>query len=140
MKLSEMDQRALFLIAGFFNTLFGLALFSLLVTFFGTRAPAVVSVVITWVASVAVAFVVHRKWVFQVSGYVYMDLARFAIANIVLLLVNLGVVAILVDHYRLPPIPVQIGMIVFILVSSYGTHKSFSFRRRGGSNDGGGDL
>ena len=123
-------QRSLFLIVGAANTLFATVLFAGLVLLFGPRVPSVVSLVIAWLVSLLTGFFAHRTLVFRVRGRILPDLLRYAGVNYVSLLVNAGALTLLSDVMGLPPIPVQVGIVCFVIVFTYVGHKFFSFRRR----------
>lgn len=129
MKFPASDQRVLFLLVGAFNTLLGVAVFAVLVTALGPGVPAVVSVVLTWLMMLCIAFCLHRRWVFRVKSHAWLDFARFTLANVAFLFVNLATIALLVDRMRMPAIPVQLGLIIVVIVFSYLAHKHFSFSR-----------
>ena len=124
------DKRSLFLIVGVLNTMFATLLFIGLVLLFGPRVPSVVSLVIAWLASLLTGFFAHRRLVFRVSGNAIVDLLRYASVNCVSLLVNAGALFLLADLLGLPPIPVQLAIVVLVVVFTYVGHKYFSFRRR----------
>lgn len=124
------DQRSLFVMVGAANTVFATLLFAGLVLLFGPRVPSVVSLVIAWLASLLTGFFAHRILVFRVSGRILPDLVRYAGVNYVTLLVNAGALGLLSDVMGLHPIPVQIGIVCFVIVFTYFGHRFFTFRRR----------
>lgn len=123
-------QRSLFLMVGAANTVFATGLFAALVLLFGPDVPSVVSLVIAWLVSLLTGFFAHRMLVFRVQGHLFRDLLRYASVNYVSLLINAGALTLLSDVLGLPPIPVQVGIVCFVIVFTYVGHKSFSFRRR----------
>lgn len=124
------DQRSLFLFVGAANTLFATLLFSGLVLVFGAGVPSVVSLVMAWAVSLLTGFFAHRILVFRVSGRMLPDFLRYASVTYVSLLINIGALALLADVMGLPPIPVQIGIVLFAVLFNYFGHKFFSFRRK----------
>lgn len=124
------DQRSLFLMVGAANTLFATLLFAGLVLLFGPSVPSVVSLVIAWLVSLLSGFFAHRLLVFRVEGHMLRDLLRYAGVNYLSLLINAGALTLLSDVLGLPPIPVQVGIVCFVIVFTYVGHRSFSFRRR----------
>ena len=82
------------------------------------------------IASLLTGFFAHRRLVFRVSGNAIVDLLRYASVNCVSLLVNAGALFLLADLLGLPPIPVQLAIVVLVVVFTYVGHKYFSFRRR----------
>jgi putative flippase GtrA len=128
------DQRVLFLIVGGVNTAFSTALFAGLVLVFGPRVPSAVSLVLAWLISLVTVFVVYRRLVFRHrDGHWFVALLRFASVSIVSLLVNAALLTLLVDVAHWPPIPVQIGITLVIVVFNYFAHKYFSFRKKSSS-------
>ena len=123
-------QRSLFLMVGAANTLFATLLFAGLVLLFGPSVPSVVSLVIAWLVSLLTGFFGHRLLVFRVQGHLLRDLLRYASVNYVSLLINAGALTLLSDVLGLPPIPVQVGIVCFVIVFTYVGHKFFSFRRQ----------
>ncbi len=124
------DQRSLFLIIGAANTILATVIFAGLVHFFGPEVPSVVSLIISWFVSLLTGFFAHRVFVFRVSGRIFPDLMRYASVTYVTLVFNISALALLSDVLGLPPVPVQIGVILVAIVFSYVGHKFFSFRRK----------
>ena len=124
------DQRVLFLLVGGANTLFSTLLYAGLVLLFGPKVPATLSLCIAWLVSVVLVFFVYRRLVFRVTGNGWADFVRFCSVNLASLGINAGLLLLLADVMRLPPIPVQIGITLLVVVFNYFGHKHFSFRRR----------
>jgi putative flippase GtrA len=124
------DQRFLFLLVGGVNTAFSTVLFVVLVFALGPRVPSVVSLCISWTVSLILVFFAYRLLVFRVRGHLWLDFVRFAGTNVVALLINMVVLTILADVIGWPAIPVQIGIICFIIMFNYFAHKHVSFRRK----------
>ena len=145
------DQRVAFLIVGGINTVFGFAVFIAADLTVGRVVDAnagpilgsLVVLAISHVLGVLFAFVMHRRFVFKVTGHVWRDLARFESVYLVSLGVNAVLLPLLVQ-FGFERIIAQ-GLIVFVTtIISYVGHRYFSFRRPGavagdGSGDGGGD-
>ncbi|MBP3974051.1 GtrA family protein [Pseudoxanthomonas spadix] len=123
------DQRILFLIVGGGNTLFSTLLYAGLVLLLGPQVPAVVSLLLAWVASVVLVFFVYRKLVFRIKGNGWRDFVRFCSVNVASLAINAGLLVLLADFMRLPPIPTQVGITGLVVLFNYFGHKYFSFRR-----------
>ncbi|MEP7036323.1 MAG: GtrA family protein, partial [Actinomycetota bacterium] len=70
------DQRVAFLAVGATNTVFGYTLFALLLLLLGHRLY-LVALVIAYIISVLLGFVLYRNLVFKVRGHVLADLWRF---------------------------------------------------------------
>jgi putative flippase GtrA len=123
------DRRFLFLLVGGINTAFSTALFVVLVIAFGPHVPSFVSLGISWAVSLVLVFFAYRLIVFRVKGHLWLDFVRFAGTNMMALLINMVALTVLADVMGWPAIPVQIGIICFIIVFNYFAHKHVSFRR-----------
>lgn len=125
-----MDRRIRFLLIGVANTIFCTGLYAVLVLSLGTKVPAAISVLVAWFISMMCAFIAYRRLVFQAHGHALQDFMRFAATNSVALLLNLGLIAFLVDALKFPAIPMQIGITCLVVIFSYAGHRHFSFRRK----------
>lgn len=123
------DQRFLFLLVGGINTAFSTSLFVVLVLAFGPRVPSFVSLGISWAVSLIAVFFAYRFIVFRVKGHLWLDFVRFAGTNLMALLINMVALTVFADMIGLPAIPVQIGIVCFIIGFNYFAHKHVSFRR-----------
>lgn len=124
------DQRFLFLLVGGVNTAFSTALFVVLVLAFGPHVPPSMSLGISWMVSLVLVFFAYRFMVFRVKGHLWLDFVRFAGTNITALLINIVALTVFADMIGWPAIPVQIGIVCFIIVFNYFAHKHVSFRRK----------
>ena len=124
------DRRVAFLLVGIVNTGVGFLWFILFEVTIGRIWGYMATLLFAHVASVLCAFVLHRKFVFRVTGHLWLDLARFESVYLVALGVNAVLLPVLVEFAHIPPIPAQ-ALIVFVttLVSWFG-HSRFSFRRK----------
>ena len=93
-----------------------------------------VSILVAQVITISVAFPLYRSFVFQSTGRLRSDFARFlsvwasgAIAGVV-------ATPFLVEAFSWDPLIAQIISIVVIAVSSYLGHRFFSFRRNDGTS------
>ena len=127
------DQRVAFLIVGGLNTVIGTAwyvFFEMLLRDQLGRFGYMASLVCAHVAAVLCAFVLYRKFVFRVTGHVWLDLARFEVVNLGALGVNLVALPFVVELFGLAPIPAQLLITCVTALISYFGHKGFSFRRK----------
>ena len=130
------DQRMAFLVVGGINTV---AAFGIFVACsqtvghfvdhrFGKVAGALVTVGITYVLSVLLAFVMHRRFVFHVRGHVLRDLMRFWSVYLITGAINIVALPLLVE-LGLQRIPAQAIILASNTLLSYFGHRHFSFRR-----------
>ena len=125
------DERVRFLLIGGFNTVFGYALFVLFQFLWGDTAGYLVSLYVSYVISILVAFVLHRRFTFQVRGTanIWTDFVRFVGVYLVALAINTIALPLLVEVAGLDPLIAQAIVVVVTTVLSYVGHKFFSFRR-----------
>lgn len=129
--LHRLDQRLAFLVVGAVNTLGGVVAFVGLELLLGDRLHYLVVVLLAHVVSVLLAFALHRRYVFRVTGTgsVLLDLARFESVHLGVLAANVVVLPLLVEVVGLPVIPAQLAFGGSAAVLSWFAHKHFSFRR-----------
>jgi putative flippase GtrA len=124
------DQRVAFVMVGAFNTLNGLAIFAVAQAVLGDSFPAYMcSLGIAHVLAVLVAFVLHRRLVFKVTGHVWLDLARFEAVNLSALGLNVLLLPYFVEVVGLGVIWAQCAAGGLSVVLTYFAHRFFSFRR-----------
>ena len=130
------DQRVAFLIVGGINTAVGFGFFVLadltvgrwVDESAGEVAGSLVTLGIAHVLGVLFAFVMHRRFVFRVTGHVWRDLARFESVYLVSLGINAVALPLLVA-VGIPRLVAQAAITVVTTVVSYVGHRFFSFRR-----------
>lgn len=128
-------EQIAYLLVGAWNTLFGYALFALLYYLLGTHLHVDVILVLSYVISIANAYIGYRFVVFRSTGSMARELPRFTAVYAVTLAANLVVLPL---SLRLLPWNVYVVQGLFtvvIVVLSYLGHKYFSFRG-GGAADG----
>jgi len=123
------DQRVAFLIVGAINTVVGTAWFVLFQATIGRHTHYMVSLVLAHIAAVLCAFVLYRKFVFRVSGHLWLDLARFEAVNLTTLGINAVSLPLVVEVLDISPIPAQLLVTAGTVVISWFGHRGFSFRR-----------
>lgn len=124
------DQRVAFVIVGGINTVNGFTLFVVFHLLFGDGFVHYMSALFAASAiAMAIAFNLHRRFVFRVRGHVLRDFGRFLMVNLGMLGLNAVLLPFLVEVVRLPVILAQVAATVVIIVVSYVGHRSFSFRR-----------
>ncbi len=124
------DQRIAFLIVGAFNTINGFVIFVIAHALLGSGfRDYMASLLISHVIAVLCAFGLHRRFVFKVTGQVWLDLARFELVNLAALGVNAVLLPLFVEVAGLPVIPSQVLAGGLAVVGTYFGHLLFSFRR-----------
>jgi putative flippase GtrA len=125
------DERIRFLIVGGVNTLVGYGLFALIQFLFGQRIGYLGSLYSSYLIATVLAFTLHRRFTFRAheSGRLMLDFVRFAAVNVVSLLLNTGLLALLVELAHWNAYLAQAASVVVTTVVSYVGHKWFSFHR-----------
>jgi len=118
-------EQVRFLLVGGVNTVVGYGFFALFLLFFGYLA----SLYLSYAVGVSVAFVLHRRFTFLVSGNVVVDFVRFVGVYVISLAVNTAVLPLMVEVAGLHPLAAQAVALVVTTLISYVGHKWFSFRR-----------
>jgi putative flippase GtrA len=123
------DQRVAFLVVGLMNTVIGTSWFVLLFSLFGDVVGYLGALLCAHVASVLCAFVLHRTFVFRVTGHVLRDLVRFEFVNLSVLCFNAAVLPVLVEVFAWPVLLSQLVIVGVAVVYSWFAHRGFSFHR-----------
>lgn len=126
------DRRFLFLLVGGFNVVQGVGWFALFHALVGDRLPYLVVLVLTYVPSILIGFVLYRTLVFKVEGHVLKDLLRFTLVQGTALLINAASLPFFHEVLHLPLLVSQAISVVVIVVFNYVGHLYFSFRRSHG--------
>ena len=127
--MSDREQGLRYLLVGAFNTLFGFALFALLLHVAGGHLHYLVILVLTTIGAVLIAFVGYRIFVFRVRGHVLKDLVRFSLVYVVALAGNAIALPLLVEVVGMPVLLGQAVVVSATVIASFVAHRSFSFRR-----------
>ncbi|MEJ7826469.1 MAG: GtrA family protein [Solirubrobacteraceae bacterium] len=127
--MSDREQGLRYLLVGAFNTLFGFALFALLLHVAGGHLHYLVILVLTTIGAVLIAFVGYRIFVFRVRGHVLKDLVRFSLVYVVALAGNAIALPLLVEIVGMPVLLGQAVVVSATVIASFVAHRSFSFRR-----------
>jgi len=130
------DQRVRFLLVGGINTIIGFLVFigvdvtvgRVIDDLSNPTIGSVVTLAVSQVISVLVAFVLHRRFVFNVRGQLWLDLLRFQSVYVVTFVINLVALPLLVA-IGIPRIAAQAAIVLVMTMVSYVAHRHFSFRR-----------
>lgn len=126
-----------FILVGAWNTLFGYLAFVGCVA--ATRAVGIsylYATVPAQILAVLNAYVAHRTWTFADGDKSFGAFLRFNTVYWVLFVVNVGLLAALVDGVGLVPEVAQLGLTVLTVAASYLAHGRWTFRVPGASGDG----
>jgi putative flippase GtrA len=126
------DHRVAFLLVGAANTAIGFLWFIFFLYTIGLYWGYMAALIFAHVAAVLCAFVLYRRFVFQVRGNVLRDLARFEAVYLVALGVNALLLPFFVEVGGLHPLLAQAFIVLVTTFISYFGHRYFSFMRRKG--------
>ncbi|MDA0978232.1 MAG: GtrA family protein [Proteobacteria bacterium] len=118
-----------YLVAGGYNTLFAFLVFAGLYLLLEHQLHYLLIALVSQVIAITNAFLVYRYLVFKSDGNFLAEYFRTYLVYGVSFLVNLGMLAALVEVAGLHPILAQ-GLTVFVtVIISYFGHSRFTFRR-----------
>lgn len=118
---------------GVANSVFGFGVFAGLQLAVGGRVHYLVILLISHVVNVLEAYVLQRWLVFRVRGRWWRDLARFWSVYLVALAINAPALSLLVEVVHMAVLPAQSIIMVLTAMGTFVAHRSFSFRRPGGT-------
>ena len=123
------SQQVAYLVVGAVNTGIGLSFFALAHWLFGAAIGYMGSLAVAYALAILVAFALHRRFVFRVSGHWARDLVRFTGVQASSLGINAVLLPLLVEVARLGPLLAQTIATTLTVVVSFFAHKYFSFQR-----------
>lgn len=116
-----------YLLAGIWNTAFGYLLFTLLYLLFGSRIHYVLLLIVSTVCSITNAYISYKFYVFRTKGNYFKEYLRFYAVYGVSFLLNLVLLPMIVEIFKVSPVIVQAYVVGFTFLASYFGHKYFSF-------------
>lgn len=128
----------LYLFFGGVTTLVSFAVFWLFESLLGWNE--LLANLLSWVISVAVAYVTNRTWVFANratgSRAIALEIVSFYLSRVATFLIEEGILLVFVTWLKLPPMLVKIVASVVVIILNYVFSKIFVFRKKkGGSED-----
>ncbi len=127
-RLWKNSQRLRFVVVGVWNTLFGYAVYALLLHLFADRIHYLVLLCIAHFLAVANAFCWHRSVTFQSSAHWPWQFVRFNVSYLGALAFSVVVLPLLVTRLRISPLVGGAQVMVLSVTLSYIVHKRFSFK------------
>jgi putative flippase GtrA len=126
--LSRREQ-VLFLVVGFWNTVFAYSFWALLQYLLGDRLPYVVVLLLAWPVVVLNAYLGYRYVVFRSTGRIRTELPRFSLIYLATLIANIVLLPIALAILPYNIYIVEALFTAAVVVASYFGHRYFSFRR-----------
>jgi putative flippase GtrA len=129
-KKETLAETLRFLAVGGFNTFLGFGLFALLQFLVGGQIGEVLVLLLAHLGASTIAFVLHRRVTFRVSGNILVDYLRFQTVFIIPIGINLVILPVLTRVVGVNVYVAQALITVMTVLISYFGHKYFSFRRK----------
>lgn len=126
------DTRVRFLMVGGTNTVVGYTVFALLYFLVLHTADLgyLVSLFLSYVVSIPLAFFLYRRFVFLVTGSIVRDFIAFVGVNASSVALNALLLWLLVEVAHAQPLIGQALALIVTTIMSYVGHRFVSFRRR----------
>ena len=122
-------QFILFALVGLLNTAVHLVVFLALFRIFAL--PMLLASAVGYASGVANSYFMNRRWTFRVSAPPStVEFLRFALVNLVSLVVNLAVLEFLVRAFAIIPEAAQVGAIAASLIVNFVGNKKWALARR----------
>lgn len=126
------ETKARFVLAGGFNTAFGLAVYPLLMWTFGHKGlNYMVALPIAQVASLCVAYMTQKTLVFRTKGNYFTEFIKFSAFYMGNFFIVAIILPILVEIFHQNPIFAQFILSLGVIFVSYFWHSRVTFRREG---------
>jgi putative flippase GtrA len=116
-----------YLVAGVWNTLFGYAVFALLVAWLASRMHYLLLGVFANVLAITDAYVVHKIFVFRTKGHYLREYMRYYVVYGTTAVCGLALLALIVDGFGLNLYLAQACVLAVQIVVSFVWHRQFSF-------------
>ncbi len=126
----EHHEKINYLLVGGWNTVFGYLAFVALYYLFSHRIHYLIILVISNILSITNAYLGYKSFVFKTSGNYLQEYIRFYIVYGTALAINIIVLPVLVEIFRISPVVGQAAFMFLNVIFSYIGHKNFSFKRK----------
>lgn len=121
-------QKIDYLLVGGWNTVFGFLAFVVLYYLFGRAVHYLILVVISNILSITNAYIGYKLFVFRTKGHYLREYMRFYVVYGGAMALNLILLPLAVEIFRLSPVIAQGGLMFITVICSYAGHKNFSFK------------
>jgi putative flippase GtrA len=120
-------QKVDYLLVGIWNTVVGYGSFVVLYYLIGFRVHYLLILIFSNVFSITNAYIGYKTFVFKTRGNYLKEYSRFYLVYGSIMLVNLALLPIGVELFRLPPPIVQGAFTLLNVFLSFLGHRHFSF-------------
>lgn len=122
-----------YLLVGAWNTVFGVALFTLLYLEFGGALGYAAVLAVAQVVAVLQSHATQRLLVWRSRGHYTSELVRFSLVYAATYGLNVGLLAVAVEALHLPVLPSQWGLTAILLVPAYLAQRGWAFATKPGA-------
>lgn len=126
--LHKYQQKTLYLFVGGWNTLFGFITYSLFYYFLSDTVHYLILLIPVNIISITNAYICYKLWVFKTVGNYLREYLRFYFVYGIGFIINLLLMAVLVELIYLNPIAAQAITAIVTVIISYLGHKNYSFK------------
>lgn len=127
---TEIFKVVRFLIAGAWNTLFGVGVYALLYELFHPWVNYLVLVVPSNILAITNAYICYKLFVFKTRGNVMREYLRFYVVYGGTMVLGFIMMFGLVSGLGIPPVLAQCICVGVTVICSYFSHRGYSFRKR----------
>ena len=124
------SQKTMYLVVGFYNTIFGYLTFVSIFYFFSPTINYSFLLAACYIISAINNFFLYRYFVFKVAENILKDLFRFTLVNIFIYIINLLLFSLLYEIVHLNVYLAQALIINLIIILGYFLNKNVSFFRK----------
>ena len=116
-----------YLLVGGWNTLFGYLLYAGLFYIFHRNLNYIILLLISYFISILNNYLCYKFLVFKTRGNYIKEYCRFLVVYGASFLLNVALLPLFVEVFKIHPLVTQAIVTVFIVIISYFGHKKFSF-------------
>ncbi len=122
-------EKIRYILVGGFNTLLSFAIFYVLYLLLQNKIHYSFILILNFFISVFISFSLLRFFVFKSKGNFLKEYIRCNISYTILLFLNLILLTIMVDYFKIKIILSQFILTIFIAIIGFVIHKNFSFKK-----------
>lgn len=124
------ETKARFLVTGGLNTLFGLAIYPLLMFFTASFFHYLVVLAIAQALSILFSYLTNKCMVFCTKGNYLAEFVKFVTFHLVYFAANIVTLPIMVELFGVRPVCGQFGFALAVIITSYFWHSKITFHRK----------
>ncbi len=122
-------EKIRYILVGGFNTLISFVSFYCLYIFLQNKFHYSFILILNFFISVFISFSLLRFFVFKSKGNFLKEYIRCNISYAILLFLNLVLLTVMIDYFKIKVILSQFVLTIFIAIVGFVIHKNFSFKK-----------